>query len=277
MDPAQEDPAPVAKPNIPQLKYTPQATTSSSPALHTESSAPSQPDNSTSTPSSFTPLPVPGSNQRLIVTQTIAPPREYTLLLEYKYVQAPSGVYVLPSSESIFVWHGVIFIRAGTYRSGFPFKFVINIPEDYPDTSPRLRVTSDVFHPFISPSDGSVNVDAAFPTGFKEPRIHMRELVEYVKRIFYKFETERDDPRVLNKEAWDMFTLDQDKFIERVSSNVSDAESKVFEPVAGSVMRFSDFSEDKHRHLLNTVVSSKKSSLGGWLASGVSKLISIKY
>lgn len=53
------------------------------------------------------------------------------------------GIYVVPSVDSLRHWHGVIFLRKSHYRKGI-FKFVIRIPEEYPDASPRVFFTSKV-------------------------------------------------------------------------------------------------------------------------------------
>jgi hypothetical protein len=49
-------------------------------------------------------------------------------------------------------WHGVIFLRKGYFRKGV-FKFVMHIPDGYPDAGPpRVFFISDVRHsPYYIP------------------------------------------------------------------------------------------------------------------------------
>ena len=51
-----------------------------------------------------------------------------TLLIELKHLQkfCPAGIYIIPQSDNIKIWHGVIFPREGIYRDGI-FKYKIHI------------------------------------------------------------------------------------------------------------------------------------------------------
>jgi ubiquitin-protein ligase len=55
----------------------------------------------------------------------------------------------------------VIFIQNGYYKGGV-FKFVINIPEEYPDAAPSVRFLTDMFHPLINTS-GNCAILHKFP------------------------------------------------------------------------------------------------------------------
>lgn len=61
-----------------------------------------------------------------------------TLLIELKHLQkfCPAGIYIIPQSDNIKIWHGIIFPREGIYKDGI-FKYKIQIPTDYPN-SPQL-------------------------------------------------------------------------------------------------------------------------------------------
>jgi ubiquitin-protein ligase len=77
--------------------------------------------------------------------------RDYAVLLEYQKLRtlAPPGVYVLPSPANIRVWDGVIFVRHGHYQRGV-FKFVMELPDSYPERAPRVTFLSSVYHPVRS-------------------------------------------------------------------------------------------------------------------------------
>src|SRR4051812_47114060 len=76
----------------------------------------------------------PGTQSRYI--QTL---REYSILLEYRRLnsdqgtgtECPGGLYIVPSTDSLRRWHGVIFIRKGFYKGGI-FKFLLHLPTSYP-------------------------------------------------------------------------------------------------------------------------------------------------
>ena len=78
--------------------------------------------------------------------------RDYQLLVEYTSLKAysPLGVYILPQIANMRVWHGVIFIRQGEYKGGI-FRFKIDLPYDYPMTSPSVFFHTYVYHPLIHP------------------------------------------------------------------------------------------------------------------------------
>jgi len=86
--------------------------------------------------------------------------KEYAIIMEYKKLKqlAPEGVYVMPSIDSIRRWHGVIFLRHSLYRKGV-FKFIINIPESYPNDAPKVFFTSKVFNPLVNIKTGTRSVN----------------------------------------------------------------------------------------------------------------------
>lgn len=142
--------------------------------------------------------------------------REYSLLLEYKRLKdlAPTGVYVLPTQESLWRWHGVIFLRKGFFRKGV-FKFVLHIPDGYPDAGPpRVFFISEIFHPLINPDTGELDFSPQFPEW--NPHEHFLVLVlHYVKKVFYQSRLWDARPgRVpFNKKAEDMWMKDKEKWL----------------------------------------------------------------
>ncbi|KAK3751351.1 hypothetical protein QZH41_009302, partial [Actinostola sp. cb2023] len=76
------------------------------------------------------------------------------------------GVYIMPSLNNLQVWHGIIFLRAGPYRDGI-FRFFVFLPDDFPDSRPLLKFTTQVFHPQVH-QNGVLNLDVAFPKWQKE-------------------------------------------------------------------------------------------------------------
>jgi hypothetical protein len=75
---------------------------------------------------------------------------EEAILVQYERLAqtCPSGVYVLPDRDSLYLWHGVIFVHSGPYSQGI-FRFIVDIPSEYPAAAPAVRFTSRVAHPMV--------------------------------------------------------------------------------------------------------------------------------
>lgn len=71
----------------------------------------------------------------------------------------PEGVSASPSSEdNLFVWSASIFGPDDTPWEGGIFSLRITFGESYPEKPPRVRFTSEMFHPNVY-SDGTLCLD----------------------------------------------------------------------------------------------------------------------
>jgi len=134
------------------------------------------------------------------------------------------------------VWYGVIFIRQGLYRKGV-FKFVLSIPDTYPDVPPQFKFLTPVYHPLVSPR-GEVDIKRAFPQ-WVAYRDQIWCVLAYVKKLFYKIETEE----ALHIEAAAMFLTDASKFQRSVSSCVEASLRDVYINHQDSSLRFSEWNQ----------------------------------
>ena len=187
-----------------------------------------------------TPRTMPASARTAPKTQAKVSPyyRDHYLLTEYRELQqhAPNGIYVLPSSSSLLRWDGVIFVRQGDYRGGI-FRFIIDIPESYPDARPNLKFVSKVFHPQIS-ADGQINMQHWFPTWTLQKDLIVNVLT-LVHKLFLKVSTEE----TMNKTAAELFTDNKDEFRARVQQCVkSSVDSSAMLP-PGCELKFGAFDE----------------------------------
>jgi ubiquitin-protein ligase len=107
---------------------------------------------------------------------------EYRHLMEY----IPTGMVVAPSFHTLLEWHGSVHIREGFYKGGI-FKFVINIPVDYPASAPAVYFFNAVFHPLVDPNTGRLDISIAFPT-WKPGRDYLVLVLAFLKKIFFKRE-----------------------------------------------------------------------------------------
>ena len=91
--------------------------------------------------------------------------RDLRIMFEYEKLAdcTPQGMFIIPNIKTIHIWHGIIFIRSGVYQ-GAVFRFVIDIPFNYPLVSPTVHFVSSVFHPLIDFETGELNLQPKFPS-----------------------------------------------------------------------------------------------------------------
>ena len=108
--------------------------------------------------------------------------------------QTTQIVPLLRPSNLIIVWHGALFIhkgfralrvqylQAGPY-SGAIFKLTIMFPPHYPSVPPKIRFTSEVYHPLIT-DHGDFSLR---PMGKWIPtQIGMPNILHFIKHSFKK-------------------------------------------------------------------------------------------
>jgi ubiquitin-protein ligase len=114
--------------------------------------------------------------------------------------------------ENLRRWYGVIFVRSGMYK-GAAFKFVLDIPEIYPEDGPHVMFTSYLFHPLVHSKTGELDLTPQFPK-WKAGMHYIVHVLAYIKRVLYRSDdwknSIQDQP--FNKEALVMFDKDREKF-----------------------------------------------------------------
>ncbi|KAF4706425.1 a1-alpha2 repression, partial [Perkinsus olseni] len=102
--------------------------------------------------------------------------RTCSLLMEYRHLQdnAPRGLYVCPDVQDLLIWHCVLVLRQGHYK-GAILKFVLRIPEDYPNSAPTVQFSSRVYHPLVDEA-----------TGILMGRDYAVLVLAFVKKVFYR-------------------------------------------------------------------------------------------
>ena len=165
--------------------------------------------------------------------------------IEYSHLQknAPAGVFVMPSLESLRVWHGVIFVRKGVYQNGV-FKFRVDLPPEYPELDAWPRVTfvvARVFNPLVDEESGALDVRAGFAGEVRwDPQRHyIVHVLTFLKKIFYEKEFGRYGS-IANREALALHArADKGEYMRRVEACVRASAEGVYEAEPGSTMRFS--------------------------------------
>ncbi|KAF8195940.1 ubiquitin-conjugating enzyme/RWD-like protein [Mycena galopus ATCC 62051] len=136
-----------------------------------------------------------------------------TLSLEYASLQHQdhcplgnsTGMYVVPSPESLLVWDAVFFVHQGRYYADAILKFRLTFPSNYPENPPTVQFVTDVvFHPLISHT-GIFNLAPRFrPWRPKEHRVF--DILHWIKAAFKKHALDEiRESDCLNKEAYRLY------------------------------------------------------------------------
>jgi ubiquitin-protein ligase len=152
--------------------------------------------------------------------------RRYELLIEYKNLKNPSncppGVYCLPREDNLNIWDGVVFVQpggGGYYENGI-FRFLLQIPEEYPAVAPSVKFISEMFHPLIN-SSGYFVINHRFPEWI--PRKHfISHLLHYISDMFTPVGlTELEEVFCPNKESFHLLNTNLPLFKKRAAQIAS--------------------------------------------------------
>ena len=168
-----------------------------------------------------------------------------TLLIELKHLQkfCPAGIYIIPQSDNIKIWHGIIFPREGIYRDGI-FKYQIHIPPDYPNSPPQVIFVSKVFHPLIN-SKGVLDLTEKFPK-WEPVKCFLVRVIYYIQEIFKLEEYYKKKNEVITPEIQ-----------KKVSDCVQQSIEHKYESLPGSSMKFSEFNK-YHKLILDKILNQNK-------------------
>lgn len=182
---------------------------------------------------------------------------EHSIAAEYNHLKKTKipGVYCIPSYHDPLVWFGVVFIRQGIYQDGV-FRFTMTIPPNYPDGDcPTLVFTPSVFHPFIDPTSGRLSLERAF-NGWKPNVNHLWQILLYVRRIFYKF----DSKNATNIQAGKLFETDLPNYKKKVENAIAEINNTLYEDLDNDdphAFRFREWDEVNHQPVKECMVAGK--------------------
>ncbi|KAG8879891.1 hypothetical protein FRB97_001309 [Tulasnella sp. 331] len=124
-----------------------------------------------------------GSTKRETSLNTmLAITEEYAALRQTSH--CPTGMYVVPSADSLLLWTGVLFVHKGYYASSI-LQFRIEFPQRYPELPPTVHFTTDVFHPLVLPKYGTLTLAPRF-TPWKPEDHHIFDVLYWIKYVFKK-------------------------------------------------------------------------------------------
>ncbi|CDH49419.1 ubc-like protein [Lichtheimia corymbifera JMRC:FSU:9682] len=191
--------------------------------------------------------------------------KRYELMTEFINLRNPShcplGVYVIPSSDNLNVWYGVVFVHKGYYRSGV-FKFRMTIPENYPNHPPSVTFLTEMFHPLVD-TQGNLSLSQQFAT-WRPYQDYLFHVLHYVKNIFKRVVLDGlVDKHCPHKEAYRLYRTDRTVFgkLAQQSAQLSITESYLFDHFPeNNLIKFSKLSEAEYEDLRTQILDSARSS-----------------
>ncbi|WVN88355.1 uncharacterized protein L203_103561 [Cryptococcus depauperatus CBS 7841] len=164
------------------------------------------------------------SSPRFFVSKKVelqSPPEISPLLaaelgLEYASTRAknncPKGIYLVPSEETLLKWHGVFFVHRGPYK-GSVLRFTLVFPQDYPQSAPTVRFSSDVFHPMID-SKTKIWYPRGRLTQWRPRADHIPQLLYSLKASFKtKLLEGISEEEAVNKHMWSLYHHNHQTFL----------------------------------------------------------------
>jgi len=162
-----------------------------------------------------------------------SPVTRTAISLEYASLRhsqhCPLGIYVIPSAETLRVWHAVFFVHQGYYADAI-LRFRLTFPIDYPENPPVAHFVTDVFHPLIG-QDGVFNLSPRFRP-WRPKEHHVFDVLHYIKAAFKKHALDKlKEPDCLNKEAFHLYHNSTSSFaaLATQSSSLSQSPSALFD------------------------------------------------
>ncbi len=76
----------------------------------------------------------------------------------------PEGISVGPKDDNLFLWDVLMVGPPGTLYEGGFFKATLKFPDDFPNSPPEMRFSSEMWHPNVYP-DGKVCISILHPPG----------------------------------------------------------------------------------------------------------------
>ncbi|KAI8873309.1 UBC-like protein, partial [Ramicandelaber brevisporus] len=159
--------------------------------------------------------------------------RQHELVLEFAALRmhCPRGVYVVPQTDNMHIWHGVAFIHDNMYDGGI-FRFVIDIPAgEYPHRAPSVVFSTSMFHPLIDAASGVLAMRPRFPTWVAN-QDRLCHVLFYIKGLFdTPFLDALNEQMCSDKNAYRFYKTDRVMFrrLAEKCANNSRQESAVYD------------------------------------------------
>ncbi|GMK54372.1 hypothetical protein CspeluHIS016_0109580 [Cutaneotrichosporon spelunceum] len=153
-------------------------------------------------------MPVPPASRERDAAPDIGPILASQLAIEFASLRAPgncpTGIYVVPTVESLGRWAGVFFVHRGPY-AGAILRFALVFPRQYPRVRPQVFFESDVFHPMVDPKTREWHPHGKLAQ-WKPHVDHVANLLHELKASFKSPSLEAcKESDAINKQVWSMY------------------------------------------------------------------------
>ncbi|KAJ3417388.1 hypothetical protein HDV05_004853 [Chytridiales sp. JEL 0842] len=154
----------------------------------------------------------------------------------------------MPHPDNLNEWHGTLFVHRGYYKGGV-FKFVIDIPDGYPDEGPSVRFITDMFHPLIDSRDRHFSLRQQFPS-WRPHKDYLCHVLHYIKNSFREaFLANLEENSCPNKDALRLFHTERHAFSKLTAqcAELSASEGILYdtETPDGSLIQFAPLDENQ--------------------------------
>eukprot|EP01098_Paradermamoeba_levis_P000633 TRINITY_DN1069_c0_g1_i1.p1 TRINITY_DN1069_c0_g1~~TRINITY_DN1069_c0_g1_i1.p1 ORF type:complete len:162 (-),score=14.43 TRINITY_DN1069_c0_g1_i1:266-751(-) len=130
--------------------------------------------------------------------------------LKQMQVEPPAGVSASPvTDDNLYVWNATIFGPEESEWEGGIFSLRLTFPENYPDKAPKVRFTTDMYHPNIY-SDGSLCLDIIQDKW--SPIYSVSTILTSIQSLL----TDPNPSSPANPEAAQLYLKDKKQYIKRV-------------------------------------------------------------
>eukprot|EP00929_Paragymnodinium_shiwhaense_P023590 TRINITY_DN14738_c0_g1_i1.p1 TRINITY_DN14738_c0_g1~~TRINITY_DN14738_c0_g1_i1.p1 ORF type:complete len:169 (-),score=35.23 TRINITY_DN14738_c0_g1_i1:127-633(-) len=142
------------------------------------------------------------------------------LLRDFKRVTAdsPEGISAAPVGDDLFRWTAIILGPAGTAWEGGVWKLELAFTVEYPEKPPKVKFTSEVFHPNIFP-DGQICLDLLQTKGWSASYDVCGVLVA-IQSLLAEPDTHATPEGGANPEAEGLFVRDRNQYNARIKALV---------------------------------------------------------
>eukprot|EP00123_Amoebidium_parasiticum_P020445 comp5007_c0_seq1/m.1105 comp5007_c0_seq1/g.1105 ORF comp5007_c0_seq1/g.1105 comp5007_c0_seq1/m.1105 type:complete len:316 (-) comp5007_c0_seq1:514-1461(-) len=182
---------------------------------------------------------------------------------EMKHLQAhcPKGIYCLPSADDSKVWNGVAFVDEGPYDGGI-FKFILQLPEDYPRKRPEVQFVSYISHPQVDADTGSINnyLCRELPN-WDQRTHHVSSILDIVAKMLLLVDP--NDPA--NTPVADLYVNNPKEFEAAAKKCVQQSIDERYDNQIGSGMEFAPYDESVHDQALTNMLNGRYDFKGGFL------------
>ncbi|KAJ3185880.1 hypothetical protein HK101_009789 [Irineochytrium annulatum] len=170
----------------------------------------------------------------------------------------------MPNPDDLNEWHGALFIHRGYYKEGV-FKFIVSIPDGYPDEGPTVRFVTDMFHPLIDSRDGFFSLRQQFPS-WRPNKDYICHVLHYIKNSFREaVMLNLDETHCPNRDAHRMFFNERELFAKLAAqcAQLSASDGILYDndgpkgEVGGgeSLIRFAPLDDERARELKGAMFS----------------------